>query len=128
MQKNYFALLKCGEVKANMVTTRCYNVHIDDKATKASASCLAFVNQLGDQHRAAEFRLPGSTCDSGLFVLSGRQPTSREQCRVSGQAHDAFPGNEAGDEQFIKGKIREAFGSGVAVEVTFLAPAPMLGR
>jgi hypothetical protein len=112
-----------------MVTARCYNVHIEDKATKASASCIAFVNQLGDQHRAVEFRLAGSTFDdSGLSILSSRQPAFREQFRVSGQAHDAFPGNEAGDEQFIKGKMREAFGSGVAVEVTFVAPAPRLGR
>lgn len=112
-----------------MVTTRCYSVHVDDPATKASASCIAFVHQLGDQHRAAEFRLAGSTFDdSGLSISSSRQPTFREQFRVSGEAHDAFPGSEDEDERFIKGKMREAFGAGVAVEVTFIAPAPKLGR
>jgi hypothetical protein len=112
-----------------MVTTRCYNVHVDEEAAKASASWIAFVHQLGDQHRAAEFRLAGSTFDdSGLSISSSRQPTFREQFRVSGEAHDTFPGNEADDERFIKGKMREAFWSGVAVEVMFIAPAPNLGR
>ena len=111
-----------------MATTRCYGVHIQGPGNKSSAGCLVFVHRLNDQHRAAEFRLAASTFeDSGLSIPSSRQATFREQFRVANVTHDVFAGSEADDEQFIAGKMREAFGSGVEVIVTLIEPATKFG-
>ncbi len=53
--------------------------------------------------------------------------TFREQLRVLREAHGVFTGTEAGDEDFIKERMREAFGDRVRIEVTLIKPATRLG-
>jgi hypothetical protein len=111
------------------ISTRLYNVYVQDAVKTAHAIAIAVATDLGSRHRAIEFRLGDSTFQgSELAITSSRRATFREQFRLIRRAYDAFEGNCEGDRAFIESKMHEAFGDNVAVEVSRVTPATLLVR
>ena len=111
------------------VSTRLYNIYVQDAVKTAHAVAIAVASDLGSRHRAFEFRLGDSTFQGSRPAITfSHRRTFREQFRSIRTAYDAFEGNCEGDRGFIESKMHEAFGDDVAVEVNLATPATRFVR